>query len=180
MIKKLKPISREDIVKIRFYHLIVAFLLALLIPALWAAVEWNSYQFHLYQTGKGTFEAYFNMLQRRFKFLYIVGLFLAGTFGIPAFYILRKFLPFKFSVVCLVAAIIAVLPNAVIEILQAPGDGGGYTIGQCKIIENGRRTLCGWQHFWIDNILMVALQGALAGAVFWLVLVKMSRFGDRP
>ena len=166
----------EKILTARFMHVVAAFLISLFLPALFTAIEWNSYEFELYTSGERTFSQYFLMLKSRFLFIYIIGCIMVIIFGIPAFYILRIFFAFKILTVCLVAAFIAILPNLLIEInahfsnLFDANDTSQATFGKCEAIINGQRTFCGWQHFLYHNIFIVGLHGAIAGMVFWLLM----------
>ena len=173
----MKALNRNftnEVSKIKFSTLLFAFSIALLLPALWSALEWNLFYFDLWQTGKRTFLEYWQMLLIRFFFLFAIGLFLVFILGLPLFYTLKRFLPFKLTTVCLIAALIAILPNVLIEISShlntSENTNFSYTRGDCNTINNGERTACGWKIFFIDNILMVALKGALAGLVFWFVM----------
>lgn len=162
----------------RFAHIALAFIIALVLPALLMAFSWNSYQYELYQAGKGTFEQYLNLLQVRFLFVYQIGLFLALIVGVPVFYFLRKRLPFEFVTVCIIAGFIAILPNLLIEFfwqisnLFDDSSTFSYQQGGCTIIEDNRRTLCGWIEFLLNDIGMVALHGMIGGVVFWLILTR--------
>jgi hypothetical protein len=171
MMKFCKEYWSADMSKVQFRHVIFAFLVSVILPALWISFEGNTNAFEAYQSGKSSVGVYLHMLGRKFLFIYMFGCFIALLFGTPAFYALRKLLDFNLLTVCCVAALIAILPNVLIEILSDPD--GTYTVGDCIIAENGQRTLCGWQHFWLNNILVVALYGASAGVVFWLILRKI-------
>jgi len=170
MMKFGKEYWSADMSKVQFRHVIFAFLVSVILPALWISFEGNANAFEAYQSGKSSFGVYLHMLGRKFLFIYMFGCFIALLFGTPAFYALRKLLDFNLLTVCCVAALIAILPNVLIEILSDPGENFTFRVGDCTTIENGRRTLCGWQHFWLNNILVVALYGASAGVVFWLIL----------
>lgn len=180
MIRFCKNWSNTDVLKVKFRHVLFAFLIAVSLPVLWMSLKWSVYGFEAYQAGKSSFAAYLGTLGGKFLFIYVFACFPALILGIPTFYILRKYIEFNLFTVCIVASIIAILPNVLIEILSDPN--GTHRIGNCIIRENGQRTPCGWQRFWIDNILIVALYGASAGIVFWSTLrmvVKKEVRNDR-
>lgn len=163
--------NQNSLNEVRFTKVLTAFLLAIILPAIWASFEWNSHIFSLYWDGKRALSEALGTFIFRFGFLYIIGVILATFLGMPLFYALRKILPFRLPLVCLIAALIAVFPNIFIEFLSMNSSSEGhYSIGDCTIIENGVRTACGWKHFWINNVGLVALKGALAGLVFWFIL----------
>jgi len=160
--------------KTSFLRLAAGLCIAVIIPALVMAMNWNSGLLHGMMSGKTPISDYFSMLWGRFVFVYVVGAILALLFGIPAFYTLKRLLPFKLWIICLVGAIVAIIPNVFIEVFLSsePGSQSYAFANGCVIIEDGRRTACGWHNFIINNISMVALYGAAGGAVFWLYLKK--------
>jgi len=179
MTKRALTVSFDEILKVKFWHVYLAFLLALAIPALWTALEWNAGEFDRFESGRSTFESYLKMLWKRFWFLYVIGYFLASTFGLSIFYILRKHIPFNLWIVCIIAALIAIFPNVFIEILSLLSDRTGdfsFRQGSCMVIEHHHRTACGWRHFWVDNILDVAFRATLAGGIFWAILARISKY----
>ncbi len=166
----------EKILTARFSHIISAIFIAITIPTLLMAIDWNSQKFELYLAGKSTFSSYYLLLMRRFFFLFGISYLLALFLALPLFYILRRYLAFKLLTVCLIAAFIAILPNLIIEIrfhlnnLYDDTSTFSSTWGSCKTIVNNQRTFCGWQHFLYHNIFIVGLHGAIAGIVFWFLM----------
>lgn len=155
-----------DISNIKFRYVIVAFLISVLFPVLLMANAWNGHYLDGYRAGDYSFGLYLKTLWDKFLLMYVPSIFIALIIGIPLFYALRNYLKFNPLTVCLVAAFIAIIPNTLIEILSSHENITFYTIGDCTTIENGKRTSCGWMHFWVVNILFVALRGAFAGFVF--------------
>ena len=141
----LRKLAYNGVLNIKFLHLIIASLIAITIPALWGALEWSFYQLHLYQSEGRTYVQYLDLLRDRFGVIYTLGLFLAWVFGLPTFYILRKHVPFKLWIVCLISTLIAILPNILIEFSSLATDSNNfsYKLGNCTVIENAHRTLCG-------------------------------------
>lgn len=168
--------SNIDVSKIESKHLIVAFLISVIFPALWMAFDWNGNTFNKYLAGDISLGSYLIWLLGIFLILYVIGCFIALGFGIPFFFALRKFLNFNILTVCLIAAVIAILPNVIVSILGsfAREDTSYYRIGDCITIENGKRTACGWEYFWINHIFWVALPGASAGIPFWFIIKKFA------
>lgn len=172
--EQLKTMSNIDVSKIESKHLIVAFLISVIFPALWMAFD--SYSFKAYLAGDTSLGDYLSVHLGLFLFMYIIGCVISLGFGIPFFFALRKFLNFNILTVCLIAAVIAILPNVIISILGsfAREDTSYYRIGDCITIENGKRTACGWEYFWINHIFWVALPGASAGIPFWFIIKKFA------
>ena len=166
-----------DISKVKFRYVILTFIISVSFPALLMAIEGNEYYFKKYLSGNYSLELYLRTLGIKFLFIYFIGCLLALIFGVPVFYTLRSCVNFNPLNVFLVAASIAILPNVIIEILSSSDGVGTYYVGKndCTIIENGKRTLCGWKHFWLNNIFLVALRGASAGIIFWYIIRKFAK-----
>lgn len=89
-------------------------------------------------------------------------------FGLPVYYLLRRFRIENVVITMISAAGIATFFYALPDLLPRGNSSFYFYAEQCKIIVDGVRTECGWRIFWRE-FWINAIWGAFAGLVFWRV-----------
>ncbi len=143
---------------IPLWRLILGFLIAPLVAALAIAIIQPAYD---------GLDSYSDRIYRTtIAFAVFGGYPWALLFGIPAYFALRNRARASVLNCALVGAVIASFPWFVLGLLFRPD----YAESDSRVtVLNGSRTLAGWFEFG-ELIAFVAVSGAFAGAVFWLVV----------
>jgi hypothetical protein len=178
-LKVLNSSYTNEIKSVGFWHLCLAFALAITPIALWLGLSLSSHVWNRYQDGLASLDEYIFYMLVSFSWVFGFGLIFAMPFGIPAFYALKKRLAFKLVNVCLIAALTAAIPLVLLEINRiliyvlspdADNSYGSHIVGNCSLYNSEEwRTPCGWM-YWIKSTLWMCLIGMSAGAVFWALL----------
>jgi hypothetical protein len=102
----------------------------------------------------------------------LLGLFTIAI-GLPLYLVHRRLGWRCFTAYGLGAAMIAVALYLLPE-LAPRNETSGFSTATCKVVVSGIRTACGWEVFW-RGLWLNALYGALAGLVFWLLLLMRNK-----
>jgi hypothetical protein len=89
-------------------------------------------------------------------------------FGLPVYYLLRRFQIENVVITMISAAGIAAFFYAIPDLLPRGNSSFSLYAEQCQIIVDDVRTECGWRIFWRE-FWINTIWGAFAGLVFWRV-----------
>ena len=96
-------------------------------------------------------------------------------FGLPALFVLRRWLRPRLIWTVLASALVATAPWCLLLLL--PGQNDFSSVGGQITVQDGKRTLLGWIE--VSKMLgLIFALGAIGGTVFWLI--GLCRYDVRP